>query len=189
MCVAGLNVSTQSCSHRWYELIKPCRDDHNLANCPAKLRLEGWERRMDSCPWCNSTSEQGTLDSTHRLFGGSSSSSSSIASTPASPILGITREQRSDSAGSLGSLSLSRTSTAASVRSQINRDRDERFNMYLTMPPHELLPSASKYYPGTPREQSPTSPGVSSITGPRPSMSTNRSWRKSLSMARGMFGG
>ncbi|KAK6430531.1 hypothetical protein LTR95_013316, partial [Oleoguttula sp. CCFEE 5521] len=187
MCVAGLNVSTQECAHRWYELIKPCKDDHNLANCPAKLRLEGWERRMKSCPWCDSTSEQITLDTTHRLFGSTASSSSSIASTPASPILGLTRQQRSDSAGSLGSFSLSRTSTVASTRGQMDRDRNERLTMYLTMPPHELLPSASRYYPGSPRDDGPDRSSVVNLRSQRPGITSSRSWRKSFGMARGMF--
>lgn len=79
MCVANLNVSTQPCSHRWYTLIRSCSSSTNLSNCPEKLKLEGWETRLESCPWCDDdASVNGTLDdSTHRLFGGSVSRSRS----------------------------------------------------------------------------------------------------------------
>jgi len=79
MCVANLNVTTQPCSHRWYTLVKPCTSTTNLANCSSKLALEGWETRLESCPWCDdSSSDSGILDdSTHRLFGGSFSRSRS----------------------------------------------------------------------------------------------------------------
>jgi len=79
MCVANLNVSTQPCSHRWYTLVKPCTSTTNLSNCSSKLALEGWETRLESCPWCDDSASDSSIldDSTHRLFGGSVSRSRS----------------------------------------------------------------------------------------------------------------
>jgi hypothetical protein len=184
MCVAGLNVSTQPCSHRWYELVRSCRDHRNLANCPDRLKLEGWEMRKEGCPWCD---EQAITESTHRLFGSTSSASSAI-STPTSPIFAATRQQRSGSDGTIQTLSrVNSISSGESERSQRHRDRNERFHMYLTSYPHEVLPSARKNYPKSPRDESPSSPESAAVVVRSGGLS--KSWKKSLRFSRGMFGG
>jgi hypothetical protein len=74
MCVANLNASTKPCSHRWYTLTRPCNPTSNLSNCPSKLALQGWETRLESCPWCDDSISDTDMpnDNTHRLLGGSS---------------------------------------------------------------------------------------------------------------------
>jgi hypothetical protein len=123
MCVANLNVSTQPCSHRWYSLVKPCTSTTNLSNCSSKLALEGWETRLESCPWCDdSASDSGILDdSTHRLFGGSVSRSRSgslgTSGINAMPIA-AERHRRQSSATN------STTSLARSNSGRIMQDED-----------------------------------------------------------------
>ncbi|KXT05127.1 hypothetical protein AC578_7547 [Pseudocercospora eumusae] len=152
MCVAGLNLSTQSCAHRWYELIRPCNPGNNLQNCPERVKLEGWERRNDHCPFCDGGNHH---QSTHRLFG-STSSASSLASSPTVSDLGfIGRAGRRGSGATLtGTLSpLSRTSSIDDMdpveleRATRARDMNDRLHVYLSCDPHEVLPSAKKNYP------------------------------------------
>ncbi|PNS17130.1 ERAD-associated E3 ubiquitin-protein ligase HRD1 [Sphaceloma murrayae] len=86
MCVANLSVSLQPCSHRWYTLVRPCSSSTNLSNCSSKVRLEGWESRVDDCPWCGPSSTDPNA-ATHKLFGGNDfsearrRSDSTVAST------------------------------------------------------------------------------------------------------------
>ncbi|THX34137.1 hypothetical protein D6D10_07635 [Aureobasidium pullulans] len=124
MCVANLNVSTQPCSHRWYSLVKPCTSTTNLANCPSKLALEGWETRLESCPWCDdSASDSGILDdSNHRLFGGSvsRSRSGSIGASVTSPMPLVAERHRRQSSATNSTTSLSR-----STSSRIMQDDDD----------------------------------------------------------------
>ncbi|KAI4720884.1 hypothetical protein E4T48_02842 [Aureobasidium sp. EXF-10727] len=150
MCVANLNVSTQPCSHRWYTLVKPCSSTTNLANCPSKLALEGWETRLESCPWCDdSASDSGILDdSTHRLFGGSISRSRSgsigTSGIGAMPIAAERHRRQSsatDSTTSLSRESSSRfiqdenTETEVSVRGEKARMMNWRMDVYLMAHP------------------------------------------------------
>nr|POE50700.1 hypothetical protein CFP56_16215 [Quercus suber] len=143
MCVAGLNVCTQPCAHRWYSLVRSCAPHHNLANCPERLQLEGWETRNDSCPWCD---DQQVQEATHRLFGSISSASSSTGS-PSSPVLGPTRTSRSGSGSTVSSLSQRYAPAIENERAQRHREMNDRLNLYLTTDPHEVLPSAKKNYP------------------------------------------
>jgi hypothetical protein len=114
MCVAGLNVSTQPCRHRWYELLRACSDQHSLANCPSKLQLEGWETRKATCPWCDSSGgEDFVADTTHRLFGSTSSASGSASSSPVLSAMGKPQLRRCDTDSTLSSLS--RTGSFASA--------------------------------------------------------------------------
>lgn len=188
MCVAGLNVSTQPCNHRWYNLVRPCHPANNLANCPERLRLEGWETRNEQCPWC-SASEQEVCTSTHRLFG-SMSSASSTSSSPASPELGATRTHRSGSGGTLSSLS--RHSSSASTdsdRGQRHRDMNARLHLYLTTSPHEVLPSARRNYPtytASPVDESPASDAGSIRSA---STAVSKGWKKSVRFSMAMFQG
>lgn len=156
MCVARLYVSTQSCGHRWYHLVRPCNSANNLQNCPEKLQLEGWESRTSDCPWCDGTTIL-LSESTHRLLG----STQSGTSTPSSPTLSDTGNrvpQRRNSSGTVSSLTpLSRQSSAMSTESdRLQRDRDmnDRLHMYINSHPHEVLPSAAKNYPTYPQWQS-----------------------------------
>ncbi|CZT16377.1 uncharacterized protein RCC_02220 [Ramularia collo-cygni] len=150
MCIAGLHVTTAPCSHRWYELIKPCNQSSDLANCPERLRLQGWETRHEGiCPWC--TGSEPHL-ATHRLFG-STSSASSVASSP-SDSAPPGRSSRRGSVNTLNGLTLgplSRQSSTSSVmefeRAQRSKDMNDRIHAYLCSDLHEVLPSAKKYYP------------------------------------------
>lgn len=147
MCVAGLNVTTSECGHRWYELIRACNPANNLQNCPERLRLEGWERRVNRCPFCDGDEHH---HSTHRLFG-STSSASSVAS---SPTISDNRSTRRGSSASntLNSAHspLSRVDSNCSMeiaRATRARDMNDRIHIYLSSEPHEILPSAEKNYP------------------------------------------
>ena len=187
MCVANLSVSTQPCSHRWYELVRSCSHERNLANCPDRLKLEGWESRKEVCPWCNGDTQEMLTDSTHRLFGNTSSSPSTISS-PMSPVLDATRQQRSGSGGTLSSLHRANSnSSAESERMQAHRARNDRFHLYLNMAPHEVLPSAWKNYPTSPRDESPPASDCASIMSGSGRLA--KQWRKSVSWSRGMLGG
>ncbi|EME88623.1 uncharacterized protein MYCFIDRAFT_209859 [Pseudocercospora fijiensis CIRAD86] len=152
MCVAGLNVSTQPCAHRWYELIRPCNPANNLQNCPERVKLEGWEKRNDRCPFCDGSNHH---RSTHRLFG-STSSASSVVSSPTIPDMGfISLAGRRESGATLNG-TLSPLSTTSSIdemdaveleRATRARDMNDRLHVYLSCDPHEVLPSAKKNYP------------------------------------------
>jgi hypothetical protein len=183
MCVAGLNVSTQPCAHRWYELRKACQPTTNLANCSGKLQLQGWETRNDTCPWCDE-GEHTVPDSTHKLFG-----SSSATSSPTSPDVPHTRTQRSASEGTLDSLS--RVNSIASVeddRGQKHRDMNERLEIYLWSLPHEVLPSAKKYYPSTPCMSSAEDSTASEFALVRRSSSgLSKRFKKSVRISRDIF--
>lgn len=189
MCVAGLNVSTQPCSHRWYQLLRACDPEKNLANCPERLRLEGWETRYETCPWCND-SEKDVHISTHRLFGSTSSTSSTTISPTSPELMGAARTHRSGSGGTLSSLSRHSSCTSVeSERGQRHRDMNERLNLYLTMSPHEVLPSARKNYPtytSSPVDESSTSDAASmrSATG-----LFGKGWKKSVRFSKGMLRG
>ncbi|KAF2398410.1 hypothetical protein EJ06DRAFT_107327 [Trichodelitschia bisporula] len=52
MCLAELNVSLNSCQHRWYHLLRSCAPNINLHTCPTRLALEGWEIKCGFCPFC-----------------------------------------------------------------------------------------------------------------------------------------
>lgn len=151
MCVAGLHVTTAPCSHRWYELIRSCNQANDLANCPERLRLEGWETRHEgTCPFCSGGTE--IQLSTHRLFG-SVSSASSVASSPVDPIA-LGRGSRRGSVNTLNGIAISplsrQSSTSSSMefdRAQRSKDMNDRIYLYLSSDPHEVLPSARKHYP------------------------------------------
>ncbi|KAM0721168.1 hypothetical protein Q7P37_003455 [Cladosporium fusiforme] len=194
MCVAGLNVCTQPCSHRWYELLRACSDERDLSNCPRKLQLEGWETRKEMCPWCDSSgdNDEPITTSTHRLFGSTSSASSS-SSTSSSPVISaMNTKPQLMRCGSDGALStLSRTgsfSSTGSERGQMHRDRNDRLRLYLTMLPHEVLPSAGKYYPSSatsPKDMTPPSSDSGSIKSTKNRLGAG--WRKSVRFGRSVF--
>lgn len=185
MCVAGLNVSTQPCAHRWYRLVRACSTDRNLANCPDKLRLEGWENRSSSCPWCDQDTESNICQTTHRLFGNAPSAPSSPEIAPGM----LARSNRSGSVGTLSTLSsLSRHGSFASIedeRGVRQKELNDRFHLYLTSLPHDVLPSAKKNYPTSPRDETTDSDGASimSVGG------IFRGWKKSVRLSKGIFKG
>ncbi|KAK3110549.1 hypothetical protein LTR53_015036 [Teratosphaeriaceae sp. CCFEE 6253] len=191
MCVAGLNVSTQACNHRWYELRRACHPANHLANCPEKLRVEGWETRNAHCPWCSDT-DPALHTSTHRLFGRTASTSPTLSS-PASPEIAALTRSRSGSAGTLTE-SLSRHSSAAgsveSERRQRHRDMNERLHIYLTRHPHEILPSAARNYPtfqsaaASPVEESPAWDGLSVMSA---GSAVGKGWKKSVRFSMAML--
>lgn len=193
MCVAGLNVSTQPCSHRWYELLRSCSDERDLSNCPSKLQLEGWETRKEVCPWCDSSggNDEILTSSTHRLFGSTSSASGS--STSSSPVLTAMNNKpqllRCNSDGALSTLSRTGSfSSTGSERGQMHRDRNDRLRLYLTTLPHEILPSARKYYPnspGSPSELTPPSSDAGSIKSTKNKLGAG--WKKSVRFGRSVF--
>jgi hypothetical protein len=184
MCVAGLNVSTRPCHHRWYELIRTCSSSHNLSNCPSKLQLEGWEQRKEGCPWCDSSG--GSDNTTYRLFGSTSSASGSTSSSPVISAMGKPQLKRCDTDSTLSSLTRtgSFSTTGSEQRGQRHREMNDRFHLYLTTLPHEVLPSAKKNYPGYETER-PLSPDCGSIKSSRKLFGAG--WRKSVRFGRSMF--
>lgn len=184
MCVAGLNVATSPCKHRWYQLVRSCSDERNLANCPDKLRLEGWENRNETCPWCDASNE--VPETTHRLFGSMSSASSTVSSPTSPELTGMSRSHRSGSLGTLSSLS--RHNSSASVESERGlrqRELNDRLALYLTSQPHEVLPSARKNYPTSPRDEFTDSDGASIVSA----SGVFQGWRKTMKMSKIMFKG
>lgn len=187
MCVAGLNASTQPCRHRWYELIRSCSDNNNLSNCTSRLQLEGWENRTASCPWCDNNGDYDDLvtDSTHRLFGSTSSASgSSTHSSPVITPIGKPQLRRCDTDSTLSSLSRTGSfATNSSERGQKHRERNDRLHLYLTTSPHEVLPSAGKNYPAC--SVTPTSSDSGSIRSTRKFFGAG--WRRSVRLGRSIF--
>ena len=179
-------MSRQPCAHRWYQLVRPCHPANNLQNCPEKLQLAGWETRQESCPWCDAGDVK-VHESTHRLFG-STSSASSTTSSPTSPYLGGNRPGRSGSDGAVTPLSRhSSTTSIESQRAQKHREMNERLEVYLSSHHHEVLPSAKKNYPvraqtlpeaGTPLDR----PALK-----RTSTALSNRWRRSVRVSVDMF--
>ena len=175
----------------------PLRSRLNLANCPEKLRLEGWETRAPTCPWCDDGSAERIHASTHRLCGSfssaASSTGSSSSSSPTSPELGATRAHRSGSgASTLSSLPRYGTSASAeSERGQRSRDMNDRLHLYLTTSHQDVLPSARKNAPSytcapAPLDDSPTSDGASVRSA---GVRFGNPWKKSVKFSRGFFTG
>ena len=201
MCVAGLNVSTQPCNHRWYHLVRSCDATTNLANCPERLRLEGWESRVDICPFCNGDERAGD-QSTHRLFGRTSFSSSVVPLSSLAPteIGAPVRYHRRGSTATTSTLSRqsSLDSEAEIDRGRMHRLRNDRLLLYLTSDPHEVLPSAKKNYPtyssfpaSSPCAENASEPAQSSVSGSSAFANSGRTfargWKKSIQLGKGLF--
>lgn len=184
MCVANLNVALQPCSHRWYTLVKPCASGTNLSNCSEKIKLEGWETRNETCPWCHS----GTVldDATHKLFGNSVSrgraDSDGMSASP--------RRDRRTSSGATSSSSLSRSSSR-SVELEDPDDLDPgakarmmnyRINYYMFRNPERedwIKKDEEIAIVGEPELDPPTVTRRGSKLG--------KTWKKSIKLGRGMF--
>lgn len=192
MCVAGINATTQPCQHRWAHLVQACEPSRNLQTCPDKLKFSGWEQKHDLCPWCSSQAPT-AHDSTHRLFGGATCP---ISPSPGPEIPEIApRRQRTSSIGTVSTLS--RHSSINSIeyewaeKGQRHREQNERLALYLTSMPHEVLPSARKYYPTSSTsssEDGSASEGISSCRRRDSGLSSKR-WSRSFRLSRAMFKG
>ena len=199
MCVAGLNVSTQACNHRWYHLVRSCDPATNLANCSGRLRLEGWETRVEECPFCNGD-ERAVDESTHRLFGRTSSTNSmpSCVSTVAVSVTAGPSHRRGSSA-TMSTLSRQSSADSDADIDRVRRHqlRNDRLLFYLTTDPHEVLPSAKKNYPTYPSFPASLSFRNSSKldqnTGSDSRHLINsggafaRGWKKSMQLGKGLF--
>ncbi|EMC93070.1 hypothetical protein BAUCODRAFT_272698 [Baudoinia panamericana UAMH 10762] len=188
MCVARLHVTKQPCQHRWFQLVRPCDPANNLANCPGRLQVEGWEMRNDTCPWCDSTGPA-ALASTHQLFGSTSSTTSvSSACSPLSLDHEPTRPHRSASIGTLSTLSRhSSSGSTESERGRRHRDMNERLHLYLTTNPHEVLPSAGKYYPSQASRPVEDKGGSEALSIRSTSGTIVQGWKKSVRFSHAMF--
>lgn len=192
MCIAGINATTQPCQHRWAHLVQACEPSRNLQSCPDKLKFSGWEQKHETCPWCSSNAPP-AHDSTHRLFG---SATCPIIPAPATDMPELTpRRSRTGSTGTFSTLS--RHSSINSVESewaekgQRHRDQNERLAAYLTMMPHEVLPSARKYYPtysNSSSEDGLASEGMGGCRRRDSGMSSKR-WTRNFRLNRSMFKG
>lgn len=191
MCVAGINATTQPCQHRWARLVQACEPSRDLQTCPNKLKFAGWEQKHETCPWCSSDGPP-AHDSTHRLFGGATCP---ISPSPATEMPEVPRRQRT---GSIGTCStLSRHSSINSIESvwaekgQRHRDQNERLAVYLTSMPHDVLPSARKYYPMYANSSSEEGSASDHMSGcrrrdsGRPSMRFSRSFGFNRAMFKG----
>ena len=198
MCVAGINATTQPCQHRWAHLVQSCSPAHNLQTCPSKLQFSGWEQKHPTCPWCSSDAPS-AHDSTHRLFGSAACpiSRSPSTSAPTDTTADPPRRQRTGSTGTFASLSTQSSITSIvesewAEKGQRHRDMNERLAIYLTSMPHDVLPSARKYYPTYASSSSEEGSSASEQgTGcrRRDSVMSARRWSKGLKLNRAMFKG
>lgn len=182
MCIANLNVAMQPCSHRWYTLVRPCEANTNLSNCSQKIKLEGWETRVQECPWCISGIELN--DATHKLFGGSTSRpraySDGVSLSP--------NRDRRYSSGATNSSSGSRSSTPSGELEFEELDpgakarmMNYRINYYMFRnPEREDWIKKDEEIAAMPDEPEPVNIGRrGSVLG--------KTWRRSMKLGRGMF--
>lgn len=186
MCVANIHVTLQPCSHRWYQLVKPCTESTDLASCSRKLSLQGWETRNQDCPWCSpsSTTFADVDESTHKLFSGMSptirrkSESSSGSST--SPSRG--RTTKSNNSSTTSSRASSQDDDVLN-RAERNRMMNRRLETYIKMNPAKAFSNRTEN----------DLPSVTAHPAQRPSLSRNDSvvskgWKKSFKISKNLFG-
>ncbi|KAF2226260.1 hypothetical protein BDZ85DRAFT_48070 [Elsinoe ampelina] len=145
MCVANLNVTLQPCSHRWYTLVRPCSESTNLSNCSNKVRLEGWETRVQDCPWCGTDTTDINV-ATHKLFGGNDFSearrrSDSTVASMDSLVRGRTNSISTFSAITSRSSSQDSTERADNERAERNQMMNRRIDAYITTAVPDEIPS------------------------------------------------
>ena len=142
MCVAELNVSMLPCRHRWYHLARSCSPSSNLANCPGKLGISGWEIKCDFCPYCSGWN---ISNAEYRLVGNDRSPSvGGLARTPSLTLTTTRRDSRR------GSLSRSDSNTSITMMAQEkNRAMNARVDAYFRVP-KEGAPPTSPYPPALP---------------------------------------
>ncbi|KAI9815266.1 MAG: hypothetical protein M1827_002746 [Pycnora praestabilis] len=129
MCLAELDVSTQPCRHRWYQLVRGCQENNDFTKCKGKLSIQGWEKRCDFCPFCEGT----PIDERQiRLIGNDRSpSTAGLGWTPP-----ISRRQSLASAGQdsrTGILARSDSNTSLTAsQAQRNREQNAKIEAILT---------------------------------------------------------
>jgi len=194
MCVANLNVTTQPCSHRWYQLVRPCSSTSNLANCPQRLKLEGWETKNQDCPWCSPPSSPVTdVDrSTHKLFGGAPTTTSYRRGSLSSAASSLTPSRgRTNSASSTASPPNSRSSSQDSDdeareldRAERNRMMNRRLAAYIARTPVKAFNDRSDR--DLPRvDESP----FDTVTVARRDSMIGKHWKRGVRMSKGIFKG
>lgn len=134
MCIAELNVSLLPCRHRWYHLSRSCSPSANLANCPGKLGLAGWEIKCDFCPYCAGWN---LSNSEYRLVGNDRAPAvGGLSRTPSLTLTTSRREIRR------GSLSRSDSNTSITMMAQEkNRAMNARVDAYFRVPTETPIPS------------------------------------------------
>jgi hypothetical protein len=132
MCVTELCVTKQACQHRWYHLVRPCASTMDLATCPKKLGISGWEVKVDHCPYCQGHA----TSSEYRLIGDGPAppvgSLSGLARAHSTSLHAARRDERlqlitsrSDSVTSIGS-----KSSIVTAASEKNRAMNARLDSY-----------------------------------------------------------
>lgn len=193
MCIANLNVTTQPCSHRWYKLVRSCSESSNLANCPQKLRLEGWETKNNECPWCSPPSSPiaDVDDSTHKLFGGaspytarraseSSNGSSNSPQRGRNIVLTVNSNPTSRSSSQEGDGETREVDWA-----ERNRMMNRRLEAYMITNPTRVIDDRSETVLSPVYE----SPSDSSSPISRSGSMVSKGWKRSMKMSRGIFKG
>ena len=193
MCVAELNVSTLECRHRWYRLLRSCSPTTNLENCPQKLKLEGWESKVGSCPWCDQDTptdpQEYRLVGNDRVpsIGGLSRVSSSTNIEPT--LVSSRRESRS------GSIAHTDSSTSLiDAAGEKNRAQNMRIQWYLTSRLEAIAQEEARERPtatrrsslmGLPLSSPPTS--ASSSTTSDAGGVFGKGWRRGKKIRRSFF--
>ncbi|KAI9699913.1 MAG: hypothetical protein M1820_006975 [Bogoriella megaspora] len=186
MCVADLNVSTLECRHRWYHLLRPCSPTTNLDSCSDKLRLEGWENRLNSCPWCDEditvNLQEFQLIGNDRTpsIGGLSRASSS--STIEQSIMSTRRESRSGS--------IVRTDSSTSITdaaAEKNRAQNTRIQWYITSQLETINQGETKDQSSSSRRSSLVGSLSPSSTLSETSSILGKSWKRGKKISRGVF--
>lgn len=184
MCVANLNVALQPCSHRWYKLVRSCSPSSNLANCPQKLKLEGWETRNEHCPFCAADAARSRTidDTTHKLFGNMSrqgSYSSAMASVPRE------RSRANSTSTSTTSRSSSRGSEngADLDRGEEARIMNRRLETYLSAHPSKMFSNRGE------EKERLSDEDIAPKTVPlsRSSSALGKGFKRSIKISRSMF--
>lgn len=184
MCVAGLHVAMQPCSHRWYKLLRSCSPSSNLANCPQKLKLEGWENRNDHCPFCAAdASRLAEIDETTHKLCGSVSRQGSESSTLSS--IGRQRSRASSTSTTSTSRSSSRGSDngADLDRAEQARVMNRRLETYLLTHPGKIFNSR-----GEDKEKISDDDAASETASiSRSSSVLGKGFKRSMRLSRSMF--
>ena len=193
MCLAELSVSTLDCRHRWYHLVRSCSSSTNLENCPDKLKIEGWESKTASCPWCDQ--DTSTDPQEYRLVGNDKTPSigglsRASSTTNIEPTLISSRHE-----SRRGSLARTDSSTSLTeAAGERNRAQNMRIQWYLTTRLEAIAQEETKERPTTSRRSSatglPLSPtptnGSSSTTSENGGI-FGKGWKKGKQISRGFF--
>ena len=193
MCIAELNVSTRECRHRWYRLLRSCSSSTNLENCSDKLRIEGWESKTATCPWCDQETSLGPQQ--YRLVGNDRTPSIgglSRASSTTNIEPSLTSSRRESRSGSIARTDSSTSLTEAA--GERNRAQNMRIQWYLTTRLDAIAQEETKEKPSTSRRSSTTgiplsSPptSASSSTASESGGVLGKGWKKGKKISRSFF--